>query len=274
VDYLPPPPSEEQRDPPKPVQRRNRGIGAVVAAVVAFLLKFKFLLLIGAKLFGISWSFLLSLWIYVVIFGWKLAVVVMLLLLAHELGHYFAFRAYGLPVRLPAFVPLLGAFTAGAAPDDLEQDAYIALAGPLTGLGLAAACYAIGDVTHDRFWFACADLSAFLNLFNMLPVPPFDGGRIIGAVWPPLWIAGFALFIGFAIFWHIPLLFIVIIGLLGLPSIIAAWRGHADPRAANMTFGARGRVSVWYLATVLGLLLVMSQSHAIATPGSTSAFGW
>lgn len=103
-------------------------------------------------------------------------------------------------MRLPAFVPLLGAFTAGATPDDLEQDAYIALAGPLTGLGLAAACYAIGDVTHDRFWFACADLSAFLNLFNMLPVPPFDGGRIIGAVWPPLWIAGFVLFIGFAIF--------------------------------------------------------------------------
>jgi hypothetical protein len=41
-----------------------------------------------------------------------------------------------------------------------------------------------------------------------------------------------------------------------------------------MTFAARGRVSVWYLATLLGLLLVMSQSHAIATPGSTSAFGW
>ena len=202
MDYLPPPAppsSEEQRQAPKPVQRRNRGIGAILAAVVAFLVKFKFLLFIGAKLFGFSWSFLLSLWIYVVIFGWKLAVVVMLLLLAHELGHYFAFRAYGLPVRLPAFVPLLGAFTAGAAPEDLEQDAYIALAGPLTGLGLAAACYAIGDVTHDRFWFACADLSAFLNLFNMLPVPPFDGGRIIAAVWPPLWIAGFILFIGFAI---------------------------------------------------------------------------
>ena len=64
----------------------------------------------------------------------------MLVLLAHELGHYFAFRAYGLPVRLPAFVPLLGAFTAGAPPENLEHDAYIALAGPLdrhrTGGGL------------------------------------------------------------------------------------------------------------------------------------------
>src|SRR6202042_3989868 len=101
-----------------------------------------------------------SLWIYVVIFGWRPAIVVMLLLLAHELGHYFAFRAYGLPVRLPAFVPLLGAFTAGAAPDDLEQDAYIALAGPLVGLGLAAVCYAVGEATHDRFRHACRAFSA------------------------------------------------------------------------------------------------------------------
>ncbi len=283
MSYLPQPQPQPQHQPgspegerqeQKPAQRRNRGIGAILAALLAALLKFKFLLFFGAKLFAVSWSFLLSLWIYVVIFGWKLAVVIMLLLLAHELGHYFAFRAYGLPARLPAFIPLLGAFTAGTPPEDLEHDAYIALAGPLTGLGLAAACYGIGLATNDRFWFACADLSAFLNLFNMIPTPPFDGGRIIGALWPPLWIAGFVLFLGLAVFWHIPLLFIALIGVLGLPSIMGAWRGHVDPRAAGMTLGARARISVWYLATVLGLLLVMSQAHVIATPGSTGHFAW
>jgi Zn-dependent protease len=262
VTYLPPEPAGPQSEEPKLAQRRRGGIGAILAALAAFLFKFKFLLFIGAKLIGVSWTFLLSLWIYVVVFGWKLAVVVMLLLLAHELGHYFAFRAYGLPVRLPAFVPLLGAFTAGAAPDDLEQDAYIALAGPLVGLGLAAVCYAIGETTHDRFWYACADLSAFLNLFNMIPMPPFDGGRIIGALWPPLWILGFAVFVAFAVFMHVPVLFVAIIGLLGLPAMIAAWRGHVDPRALRMTFNARLRVSLWYLATLLGLFFVMAQSHA------------
>jgi Zn-dependent protease len=209
--------------------RRKRGIGAILAALLAALLKFKVILAIGAKLFGVGWSFLLSLWIYVVVFGWKFAVVIMMLLLAHELGHYFAFRAYGLPARLPAFVPLLGAFTAGAVPDDPEEEAYIALAGPLTGLGLAAACYGIGVATQDRFWFACADLSAFLNLFNMIPAPPFDGGRIVGALWR---------------------------------------RGPADPPAQAMTLRARVRVSVWYLATVLGLLLAVSRAHALAAPGS------
>ncbi len=273
MQYLPPS-SDPQPESPKQVQRRRSGIGAVLAAIVAFLVKFKFLFLVGAKLFAISWSFLLSLWIYVVIFGWKLAVVVMMLLLAHELGHYFAFRAYGLPARLPAFVPLLGAFTAGAPPEDLEQDAYIALAGPLVGLGLAAVCYVIGDATQDRFWFACADLSAFLNLFNMIPMPPFDGGRIIGALWPPLWIVGFVLFIAFAILMHIPILFVVIIGALGLPAMIAAWRGHVDPRAQHMTLGARVRVSLWYLATLLGLFFVMAQSHLIGTPHAAGRVGW
>jgi Zn-dependent protease len=261
VTYLPPQSPEPEAEQPK-IARRRGGIGAILAAAAAFFVKFKFLLLIGAKLIGISWTFLLSLWVYIVIFGWKLAAVVMLLLLAHELGHYFAFRAYGLPVRLPSFVPLLGAFTAGTPPDDLEQDAYIALAGPLVGLGLAAVCYALGEATGDRFWYACADLSAFLNLFNMIPMPPFDGGRIIGALWPPLWIVGFALFAALAVLLHIPILFVAIIGLLGLPAMIAAWRGHVDPRALRMTFNARLRVSLWYLGTVLGLFFVMAQSHA------------
>ncbi|MEO6836233.1 MAG: site-2 protease family protein [Candidatus Tumulicola sp.] len=273
MDYLPPPSSDVPS--PKPAARRPTGfIGTAAAAILAFLLKFKLALFLGLKLLAPGWTFLLSLWIYVAFFGWRLAVVVMMLLLAHELGHYFAFRAYGLPVRLPSFIPLLGAFTAGAPPENLEHDAYIALAGPLTGLGLAAVCLGIGIVTGDRFWYACADLSAFLNLFNMIPMPPFDGGRIIAALWPPLWIAGFLLFIGFALVFHIPILFIVIIGALGVPAMLAAWKGHVDPRAAAMTFAARLRVSGWYLATLLGLFLVIARAHGIAAPGAAGPSVW
>jgi Zn-dependent protease len=275
VDYLPPP-GKHEPSPRSVTKRRPLGgaLGAGIAAALAFLAKFKLLLLIGVKVLAPSWTFLLSLWIYVVIFGWKLAIVLMFVLLAHELGHFFAFRAYGLPVRLPAFVPLLGAFTAGAPPEDLEHDAYIALAGPLTGLGLAAACYAIATLTQERFWYACADLSAFLNLFNMIPVPPFDGGRIANALWPPLWFAGLAIFVAFAIFFHIPICFIAIIAVLGLPAILAILKGHVDPRAAQMTLAARVRVSGWYLATLLGLLYVMAQAHAVATPASAGQPSW
>jgi Zn-dependent protease len=272
VDYLPPPePGEPQ---PAPVRRKRGGaaggIGTLLAAALAFFAKFKLLLFVALKFLAPSWTFLLSLWIYVVLFGWRFAIVIMLLLLAHELGHYFAFRAYGLPARLPAFVPLLGAFTAGAPPADLEHDAYIALAGPLTGLALAAACYGVALETNDRFWYACADLSAFLNLFNMIPMPPFDGGRVIGALQPALWIAGFALFIAAAVYLHVPLLFVIVIGFLGLPAMLAALRGQVDPRAATMTDAARLRVGIWYLTVLGGLFYIMTLAHAAASPGTAS----
>lgn len=178
-----PEPPESQHEPPKKA-RTAGGIGAIAAAVAAFALKFKALFVV-VKILASSWTLLLTLWLYAVAFGWQFGLALVLLILGHELGHYFAFRAYGLPVRLPVFVPFLGAYTAGAIPRNPEQGAYIALAGPLTGFCLAALCYALGTTLHDRFWFACASFSAFLNLFNMIPFVPFDGGRIIQGLRAP-----------------------------------------------------------------------------------------
>lgn len=167
------------QEPPKNAKTAG-GIGAVLAAIAAFALKFKGLLAF-AKIFASSWTLLLTLWLYAIAFGWRFGVVLVFLILAHELGHYAAFRAYGLPVRLPVFVPFFGAFTAGGVPQDPEHGAYIALAGPLVGLGLGAACYALGVALPDRFWIACASVGTFMNLFNMIPVVPFDGGRVVAS---------------------------------------------------------------------------------------------
>ena len=240
--------------------KRAGGIGAILATLAVIAAKLKFLL-VGLKLFASSWTFLLSLGLYAAVFGWQLGVVIILVLAAHELGHYFAYRGYGLPARLPVFIPFLGAFTAGAIAPDLEQDAYIALAGPVVGLGLAAVCYAIGIAAHDRFWLACADLSAFLNLFNMIPILPFDGGRVIGAVWPPLWIAGVVLFAAAAYWFGVPLILVALIALLGMPAMYSALRGNPDPRAAAMTNTARARVGAWYVACALGLAYIVGRAH-------------
>jgi Zn-dependent protease len=251
-----PDPIEPERKPDK--TRRRSGIGAVIAGLAVVATKFAVIL----KVLAPSWTFLLSLFFYVAFFGWRLGVVILLVLAAHELGHYFAYRGYGLAARLPVFVPFFGAYTRGALAPDLEQDAYIALAGPLTGLALAAACYGVAVSTNDRFWYACADISAFLNLFNMIPVLPFDGGRIIGAVWPPLWFAGVLIFIAAAVWLHVPVILVAIIALLGVPAMFASFRGNPDPRAATMTNAARARVSFWYVATSLALIVLVGQSHA------------
>ena len=169
-------------------------------------------------------------------------------------------------MRIPVFVPFLGAFTAGALPDDLKTT-------PTSPSPVPSAAWFSQDVLrrgtalNDPFWYACAYAAAFLNLFNMIPTPPFDGGRIIGALWPPLWLAGFLLFIALSFVLHVPLFFVLLIGLLGVPAMWKAWKGDVDPRAAAMSGGARLRVSLSYLAT-LGALSAIAGLSLAASHGA------
>lgn len=266
------PPDEHVRNEKN---KRAKGLGAAGVSIAVLLAKFKTLLLVllnlkwalvFLKAFAFGGSFFISLFFYALFWGWKFALVFILMMLAHEMGHYVTIRNYGLPARLPMFIPFIGAYTVGGVPQDLEQDAYIALAGPLTGLGVSAACYAFGYQTHDVFWYMAAYVGAMINLFNMIPALPFDGGRIAGALSPVFWIAGFAVFLGASLALHMPVFFIVLFGLMALPSVIAALRGYVDPRYATMTPFGKVRVGSWYLLTMFALFYLMSISH-VAVPG-------
>jgi Zn-dependent protease len=269
-EYLPPAQPHAQQ------QKSNaaKGLGAAGVSIAVLLAKFKSLLLILLNLkwavlllkaFSVGGTFFISLFFYAMFWGWKFALVVMFMLLAHEMGHYVTIRNYGLPARLPQFIPFLGAYTAGGVPQDLEHDAYIALAGPLTGLGVAAVCFFFGYQMHDPFWYMAAYMGAFLNLFNMIPAMPFDGGRIAGALSPTLWIGGFMLFLGAALALRMPVFFILLFGFLAFPSALAALRGYVDPRFSSMTGMKKFRVGAWYLVTLFALFYLMSIAH-VAVP--------
>ncbi len=273
-EYLPPDPNKQR------AKKTVEGIGAAGLGIGALLLKFKTVLL--AVFLNLKWLYLLkvfflsggsllvSLWFYALFWGWKFALVFVLMLLAHELGHYVTIRNYGLPARLPMFVPFMGAYTVGGVPESLEHDAYIALAGPLTGLGVAAICFVFGYETHSTFWYMAAYVGAFLNLFNMIPTPPFDGGRVAGALSPSLWIGGFVAFLGLALALHLPLFFVILFGALALPGAIAGWRGYKDPRFATITPGGRVRVALWYLVTLFALFYLMTLTASAAHPAIRS----
>lgn len=263
-----------QTPPERSRSNAAKGLGAAGISIAVLLAKFKALLLVLLNLKwavlllkGLSFggSFFISLFFYALFWGWKFALVFLLMLLAHEFGHYVTIRNYGLPARLPMFVPFLGAYTVGGVPSNLEHDAYIALAGPLTGLGVSAACFAFGYQMHDPFWYMAAYVGAMINLFNMIPAMPFDGGRIAGALSPTLWIAGFAVFLGASLALRIPIFFIVLFGFMALPSVILALRGYVDPRYAAMTAAAKVRVGAWYLVTIFALFYLMSITH-VAVP--------
>jgi len=263
-EYLPP------EQPQQRAQKTAKGLGAAGVGIAVLLAKFKTLLLILLnfkwalvllKVFTYGGSFFISLIFYAMFWGWKFALVFIFMILAHEMGHYVTIRNYGLPAKLPMFIPFVGAYTVGGVPESLEHDAYIALAGPLTGLGVAAVCFFYGYQTHEPFWYMAANVGAFINLFNMIPALPFDGGRVAGALSPSLWVFGFVAFLGLSIALHIPFFFILLFGLLALPSAIAGWRGYKDPRYATMSAAGRVRVGAWYLVTLFALFYLMTVSH-------------
>jgi len=229
------------------------------------MIKLLLLLLSGAKLgklFTTGGTMLVSLVVYAFVFGWKYAAGFVALLFAHEMGHYLAARKRGLDVGAPTFIPFVGAWIdLKDQPRDVETEAYIALAGPLLGSVAAIACYLIADADGPRWLMAVAYSGFFLNLFNLLPLSPLDGGRITAVLSPRIWFAGVPM-LAAMFFWR-PNPLLLIIGLLAAPQLIKAWK--YDPKApenqAYYAIGARQRFE--YVALYLGLAAYLAyMAHA------------
>ena len=154
-----------------------------------------FLLLKGAKIFTTAGSMLVSIVAYSILWGWKFAVGFVLLLLVHEMGHVIQLRREGIPASAPMFIPFLGAVVmAKSLGNDATAEARVGLAGPILGTLGALALIPLGlnatDPYWHDFWFALVFTGLFLNLFNLLPVVPLDGGRAMAALSPKMWFVG------------------------------------------------------------------------------------
>ena len=123
--------------------------------------------------------------VYGVLFSWQFAIAIMIMLAFHEYGHVHAMRRAGLQVRGIYFIPMLGA--AAVTEDSWRsraEQARIALAGPIWGLGLTLVAAAVDAATGYAYSFLGVIVSwwALINLFNLLPVNPLDGGRVLAAI--------------------------------------------------------------------------------------------
>jgi len=120
---------------------------------------------------------------YSILFSWKFALAIMVQLFVHEYGHVHAMRRTGMRVRGMYFLPFVGAL---AVTDDAfrsrRQQAYVALAGPIWGSALALVPAALYAWTGEASWAAVAAWWALINLFNLLPIAPLDGGRAMQAL--------------------------------------------------------------------------------------------
>ena len=178
-------------DPPKPWWRRGLG-GLLVVGLLAFKFgKWALLLLPKAKILTTSGSMLVSIAAYSLFWGWKFALGFVLLLFVHEMGHVIQLRREGIEASAPMFIPFLGAAVmAKSLGDDATAEARVGLAGPILGTLGALALVPIAISTGDEFWLALVFIGLFLNLFNLLPVVPLDGGRAMAALSPKMWFVG------------------------------------------------------------------------------------
>ena len=155
-------------------------------------------------------TMLLSVIAYSWIFGWWYAVGFVGLIFVHEMGHFIAARQRGLDVGAPTFIPFVGAWIElKDMPRDAETEAYVGIAGPLAGTLGALACFYLARNYDSRLLLALAYAGFFLNLFNLMPLAPFDGGRVTAVISPKLWLIGVPILVGLFFYRPSPLLILM-----------------------------------------------------------------
>lgn len=249
---------------PKGDDQRKRGIGgSIVAALLVLLSKGKALLLLlpKLKLLTTSGSMLVSIAAYSLIWGWKFAVGFVLLLFIHEMGHVIQLRREGIPASAPLFIPFMGAVVWGRILEgNALAEARVGLAGPILGTIGAAACWAIGAGIDSDFWRALAFIGFFLNLFNLAPVTPLDGGRAVAALTPWMWFVGLFLVAGLAFTYPSPIIFLILI--MGALDVHRRWKArHEQGEYYKVAPRNRAIVACVYIGLIIALSVGLDLTH-------------
>lgn len=172
-------------------------------------------------------TMILSVFAYALVFGVWYAVGFVLLIFVHEMGHFLAARQRGLDVGAPTFIPFVGAWIQlKDLPHDVETEAWVGIAGPLLGSAGALACYFAWRATGEPLLLALAYAGFFINLFNLIPVSPFDGGRITAIISPRVWLLGAPLLVGL-FFWR-PSPLLILMAVLAAPHVWKAIKFNPD----------------------------------------------
>jgi Zn-dependent protease len=230
-------------------------IGVAAVLILKFLGKIKFVLPILLKTGG---SMLITVGLYATIWGWKFAVGFVLLIFLHECGHLLVAKKFGLKVSAPMFIPFVGAIILlKEAPRNAWMEACVGIGGPMFGSLAALLCHAAGIHFGWPLLIALAYMGYFLNLFNLAPVGMLDGGRIVTALSPWLWLPGFALLLGLGLT-H-PNFIIWILLFMSLPRIFSLFRKRSqdEQRYFEVEPAQRWIMGTMYFGLIAALVVLM-----------------
>ena len=247
-------------------QKIQRLFAPVVAACMIgfkYLAGLKFLL----PVLKTGATMILSIAGYAMVWGWRFGVGFVLLILIHECGHLIAAKKCGLKVGAPIFIPFMGALIAlKDAPKNAWIAAQVGIGGPILGTIGAAACEGIFLLTGNPLFRALAYTGFFLNLFNLVPVGFLDGGRIVTALSPWIWLIGFVILAGLT-YLHFNFLLLLIL-LLSLPRLFSLFkeRSEEERRYYEVTPAQRIIMAAMYFGLISLLVLGMQMTHIAGSP--------
>jgi len=213
-------------------------------------------------------TMIVSVLAYALVWGLPYAVGLVLLIFVHEMGHYLAARSRGLAVGAPTFIPFVGAWVAMKdMPRDVETEAYVGLAGPVVGTLGAILVYWAAQMQASGLLLAIAYGGFFINLFNLIPLSPFDGGRITAIISPRVWLVGVPILA--ALFFWRPSPMLILMALLAAPQVVKSFRHDpGDPetrRYYTVPLAKRLQYAVWYLGLAAFLAIMTYELHETLT---------
>ena len=277
-DKLPPPPPQYQvtsdippqspyhYSPTPPAGNRGllSGIGAALLAAWGFV-KYGLLLAFKIPAFGTLISLVVSFGGYAIFYGPWFAVALVTMIFVHEMGHVLEIRRQGMEATAPIFIPFMGAaIFQRTHPTDALKQAQIGIAGPIAGTIGATAAFALYGATHSPVLLLAALIGFYINLFNLIPVWQLDGAWILAPVSKWFQVAGYAIIGVGALFFHFLLSpLIIIIALLGIPSLIRRFREASNPYYTSVRSGARWAMGGAWLALVIYLGVASLQASTL-----------
>ena len=231
---------------------------------IAGLASLGFKLLKSAKVFKAILAFG-SLAAYSWLFSFHFALILIGCLVFHEYGHLRAMRHFGFPTKGMYLIPFVGGLAVmDSSVNTRWQAVVIAIMGPMFGLLLSVIAVVLYYVTGNVYFAAIASFNALLNLFNLLPVLPLDGGRLLQAITFSMHsIVGLVLciagaLIGVYLSYTFGLALLGFLLLIGSVEIIAEWRFRKQSLLLPLDRYGQIFSTVWYVMTALAFIGVIA----------------
>jgi Zn-dependent protease len=262
-------PSAEELDKERKKSTLKKLGGLLLPLVVlASKAKFLFLALIKVKAVTTLGTMFISILAYGLAFGWPFAVGFVLLLFVHEMGHVIQLRREGVEASAPVFIPFVGAvISAKSLGKDAAAEARVGLAGPVLGTAATLIPLAIWLATGSDLWRALAYIGFFINLINLLPVLPLDGGRAMAVLGPYVWIAGILIAVAATIVFLGPFMLVFVL-ILGGPELYHRFknRNSKESRAFHsVPTRTKFAVATVYLTLLVLLIVGVAETYVPRT---------